>query len=213
MARLGTLPHPVRDRRRAWADHAPPTLEALCDAIRVRGHSDAEVAAALALVAGAGDPVGIVQTGLELAQRQSLDLSSAVLLMRSGRSLADATAMVPQMQSAGAEPGIARAIAVLLLNAPLPDDAPMRFQKLRQWIAAYTPNEASRSAALRAPRRRSVRLSTISGSRRAGQGAARHRWADLARPRRGSCLRAPRSTRRRALVQAKPGDSGRSRST
>jgi hypothetical protein len=56
--------------------------------------------------------------------------------------------MVSRLQSAGAEPALARAIAVLLLNAPLPDEAPARFQKLRQWLASYAPNEASRSAAL-----------------------------------------------------------------
>ena len=86
--------------------------------------------------------------GLDLAHKQKLELSAAVLLARTGRSLSEATAMVPRLQSAGAEPGLARQIAVLLLNAPLPAEAPARFQKLRQWIAAYTPNEASRSAAL-----------------------------------------------------------------
>lgn len=150
MGRLGTLGAAQRATvAEAWANHdAPQTLEALCDVIRVRGHSDAEVAAALALVAGAGDPGDVISTGLGLADTQQLELSSAVLLARTGRSLNEATAMIPRLQSAGAEPGLARPIAVLLLNAPLPAEAPARFQKLRQWIAAYTPNEASRSAAL-----------------------------------------------------------------
>jgi hypothetical protein len=150
MGRLGALTAPHRATvAEAWADQdAPQELEALCTEIRVRGHDEAQVAAALALVAGAGDPRGTVEAGLLMAQRQDLELSSAVLLARTGRSLAEATAMVGQLQNAGAEPGIVRQIAVLLSNAPLPTEAPDRFRKLRQWIAAYTPNEASRSAAL-----------------------------------------------------------------
>lgn len=133
----------------AWANYdAPSTLEALCNVIRVRGHSESEVAAALALVAGAGDPGALVGTGLGLAEDHGLDLSSAVLLARTGRSLAEAVTMIPRMQEAGAEPGLARPVAVLLLNAPLPNEAPARFRRLRQWIGGYTPNEASRSAAL-----------------------------------------------------------------
>ena len=150
MGRLGTLgaAHSATVAE-AWANHdAPESLEALCNVIRLRGHGDAEVAAALALVAGAGDPGAVVSTGLGLAEQYSLELSSAVLLARTGRSLGEATAMIARLQSAGAEPGIARPIAVLLLNAPLPSEAPARFQKLRQWIAAYTPKEASRSGAL-----------------------------------------------------------------
>jgi len=150
MGQLGTL---GADRRaivaEAWANHDPPqTLDALSNVIRGRGHGDAEVAAALALVAGAGDPGAIVGTGLGLAAQHGLELASAVLLARTGRSLDEARALISRLQSAGAEPLLARPIAVLLLTAPFPDEAPARFQKLRQWIAAYTPNEASRSAAL-----------------------------------------------------------------
>jgi hypothetical protein len=150
MGRLGTLAANHRATvAEAWADHdAPQTLEAVCDVIRVRNHGEAEVAAALALVAGAGDPGAVVNEGLDLAKRHDLELASAVLLARTGRSLTEAREMIPLLQSAGAEHGIARPIAVLLLNAPLPAEAPARFQKFRQWLAAYTPNEASRSAAL-----------------------------------------------------------------
>jgi hypothetical protein len=150
MGRLGTL---GADRSatvaEAWANHeVPETLEALCNVIRGRGHGDAELAAALALVAGAGDPGAVIGSALGLAEQHELELPSAVLLARTGRSLGEATALISRLQSAGAEPGLARPIAVLLLNAPFPAEAPTRFQTLRRWIDAYTPNEASRSAAL-----------------------------------------------------------------
>jgi hypothetical protein len=150
MDRLGTLAAAQRAIvAEAWADHdAPEGLEELCEVIRIRGHAESEVGAALALVAGTGDPRAVVLEGLQLAQKHNLELSSAVLLARSGRSLGEAAAIISQLQSAGAEPAMARPIAVLLLHAPLPAEAPARFGKLRQWIAAYTPNEASRSAAL-----------------------------------------------------------------
>ena len=150
MGRLGTLgaSHSATVAE-AWANFEPPeVLESLCNTIRVSGHSESEVAAALALVAGAGDPRGVVETGLKIAKEHDLELSSAVLLARTGRSLGEATALILRLQEAGAEPGLARPIAVLLLNAPFPTEAPDRFRKLRRWLEAYTPNEASRSAAL-----------------------------------------------------------------